>query len=113
MQHTGQGGESLRAEDRFDTQLPIRINGAPGEARNISAHGIYMEIDMRQELGAVVNFTVEFMLYGRPQRLLCEGEVVRVDEQDGRVRVAARLLAPLFDEEEPAQEEAAVAAASA
>lgn len=113
MQQTGQGGDGLRAEERFDTQLPVRINGAPGEAHNISAHGIFLETDVRQEVGALVNFTVEFMLYGRPQRLLCEGKVVRVDEQDGRVRIAARLLAPLFEEEPLPQEEPAVAAASA
>lgn len=108
----GQGGSELRADARFDTVLPIRIAGAPGEAHNVSTHGIYFETDVRQEVGSLVNFTVEFSLYGRKHRLLCEGKVVRVEQHGDRIGVAARLLAPLF-EEEPLPHEPDVASASA
>lgn len=105
-------GNLLRSEERFDTQLPIRIRDAEGEAQNISSHGVYFETDVRQEIGALVNFTIEFTLYGHRQQLLCEGKVVRVQEEGGRIGVAARLIAPLFDEEQ-LPEDTAVAAASA
>ena len=87
-----------RAAVRFDTEMPVRIDGAEGIARNISSTGIYFETDVRQELGALVNLTIEFSLHGQRQRLQCEGKVVRVDARDGRVGVAARLLAPFFAE---------------
>lgn len=109
----GQGGSEQRADARFDTVLPIRIAGSPGEAQNVSAHGIYFETDVRQEVGSLVNFTVEFSLYGRKHRLLCEGKVVRVEQHGNRIGVAARLLAPLFEEEEPLPHAPDLASASA
>ncbi len=80
--------------------MPVRIRGLPGTTHNISAHGVSFETDVRQEVGSLVNFTVEFTLQGQKHRLLCEGKVVRVEQEDGRIRVAARLLAPFFAGEE-------------
>ena len=94
-----QAGREQRRADRFDTGLPVRVGGGSGRTHNISAHGIYFETDTRQEPGSLVNFTVEFTLNGRTHRLLCEGKVVRVEPRGDRVGVAARLLAPLFDED--------------
>ena len=91
-----QRGSEQRAAARFDTRLPVRLKGLEGVSHNVSNNGIYFETDLRHELGALVNFTVEFTLHGRKHRLLCEGKVVRVEEQGNRVGVAARLLAPFF-----------------
>ena len=85
-----------RAAVRFDTALPVALEGATGETHNISALGVCFETDAQQRVGELVNLTVEFTLQGQRHRLLCEGKVVRVEEQDGRGWVAARLLAPLF-----------------
>jgi hypothetical protein len=89
-----------RAAIRFDTALPVRLAGATGETHNISAQGIYFETDVEQRPGELVNFTLEFTLYGHRQRLLCEGKVVRVERHGRRVGVAARLVAPFFDSTE-------------
>lgn len=101
------GNAALRASEqraavRFDTSMPVRIAGAEGATHNISAHGVYFETDVQQRIGSLVNLTVEYTLYGRTHRLQCEAKVVRVDRQDGRIGVAARLLAPFFEEEEEA-----------
>jgi hypothetical protein len=77
--------------------MPVRIDGIAGETHNISAHGVYFETDVQQRVGALVNFTLEFTLYGRRHRLLCEGKVVRVERNGGRIGVAARLVAPFFE----------------
>lgn len=82
--------------------MPIRIDGAHGHTANISAHGIYFETDVPQQLGALVSFTVEFTLHGQKHHLLCEGKVVRVQPEGSRIGVAARLLAPFFADEEQA-----------
>ena len=89
-----------RTNVRFDTGLPVRIEGAAGETQNVSAQGVYFETDVQQSVGSLVNFTVEFTLYGRKHRLLCEGKVVRVEARGDRIGVAARLIAPLFEGEE-------------
>lgn len=94
------GDSELRNSVRFDTTMPVRIDGVDGETQNISAHGVYFETDVRQEIGALVNFTIEFTLYGQRHQLLCEGKVVRVQPREGRIGVAARLVTPFFAEPE-------------
>ncbi|MBE7368060.1 PilZ domain-containing protein [Ramlibacter pallidus] len=89
-----------RAAIRFDTAMPVRIEGCEGETQNISAQGVYFETDVQQPIGSLVNFTVEYTLYGRRHTLLCEAKVVRVDRHGDRIGIAARLLAPFFAEEE-------------
>jgi hypothetical protein len=89
-----------RATARFDTSMPVQIDGHAGETCNISAHGVYFETDVQQRPGTLVNITLEFTLYGERHRLLCEGKVVRVESHGDRVGVAARLVAPFFAGEE-------------
>jgi hypothetical protein len=94
------GGSEQRSAARFDTALPVHVAGSTGATHNISAQGVYFETDVRQEVGALVNFTLEFTLYGQRHQLLCEGKVIRVDTGNGRVGVAARLVTPFFAEGE-------------
>lgn len=86
-----------RAAVRFDTRLPIVLAGTAGETHDISAHGVSFDTGVQQRLGELVNFTLEFTHNGKRHRLLCEGKVVRVEPRGGRLRVAARLVTPLFD----------------
>ena len=95
--------DDQRGAARFDTRLPVHIAGMEGATHNISAHGVCFEADVAPALGTLLNFTVEFNLHGHRQTLLCEGKVVRVEPRGGRVGVAARLVAPLFDGVEVAQ----------
>jgi hypothetical protein len=97
MEPSGELTSDQRNAIRFDTAMPVHIDGAAGATQNISAHGIYFETDIEQRVGALVNFTLEFTLYGRQHQLLCEGKVVRVEQHGDRIGVAARLVAPFFD----------------
>jgi acyl-coenzyme A thioesterase PaaI-like protein len=92
--------QDQRRADRFDVALPVRLAGGAGLTHNISAHGVSFESAVRPAVGSLVNFSVEFTLHGRPQRLRCEGKVLRVERRGDRYLVAARLVAPLFDGEE-------------
>jgi hypothetical protein len=87
-----------RVAERYDTAMPVSVGGVPGLTRNISARGVYFETDVAQRLGALVNFTVEYTLQGRKRYLLCEGKVVRVEQQGQRVGIATRLVAPFFED---------------
>ena len=99
---TNTDGRDQRAAVRVDTTMPVQLAGCAGTAHNISNRGVYFETDVEHRLGALVNFTIEFNLYGRSHRLLCEGKVVRVEQHGQRVGVAARLVAPFFEGEEQA-----------
>ncbi len=85
-----------RGADRFDTELPVEISGAKGLTRNISATGVYFEAQVSQEVGSHVSFTVEVTVRGEVLKLVCEGEVVRVDHKDGTVGIAAKLGSSFF-----------------
>lgn len=93
-----------RASTRFDSVMPIEMQGVEGWTRNISSTGVYFETDASQEVGSRVNLTLEFTLEGKHHRLLCEGEVVRVDQASDRVGVAARLLTPFFAAADPVRD---------
>ena len=85
-----------RGADRFDTELPVEMSGVKGLTRNISATGVYFETQASQEPGSRVNFTVEVTVRGEVLKLVCEGEVVRVDKKDGVVGIAAKLGRSFF-----------------
>lgn len=97
------GTREQRGAIRFDTHMPLQTEHGAGVARNISAHGVCFETDIEPHEGALVNFSIEYTLHGRRQRLLCEGKVVRVEPHGDRVRVAARLVAPFFEGVEVAE----------
>jgi hypothetical protein len=85
-----------RGADRFDTELPVDMSGAKGLTRNISATGVYFETQGSQEPGSRVNFTVEVTVRGEVLKLVCEGEVVRVDRKNGVTGIAAKLGKSFF-----------------
>jgi hypothetical protein len=101
--HSTRRTRDQRAAARFDTAMPVRMEEGAGRTQNISAQGIYFETDVEQRIGSLVNFTVEYTLYGQKHRLLCEGKVIRVEAHGDRIGVAARLVAPFFAEEETAE----------
>lgn len=82
-----------RAAERYALALRVQLPNGEGETRNISAGGIYFACDRGFEEGAAIEFTVEFDagLGLAPMLLRCKGRVVRVDEMDGRVGVAAKV----------------------
>lgn len=96
----GRSLRDARAAARFETRMPVRIAHGSGTTHNISTQGVYFETDEPPPEGSLVNFSVEYTLYGRKHRLLCEAKVVRVEPRGDRVGVAARLVAPFFEAEE-------------
>ena len=76
---------------RFETVLPVEIGNFHGLARNISATGIYFETEAAPELGSHVYFAVELTVRGEKLKLVCDGQVLRVDDKDGVHGVAAKL----------------------
>ena len=87
---------SGRQADRFDTELPVEVNGAQGLTRNISASGVYFETDVLQAPGTRVSFTVEMHVNGKKMNMVCEGEIVRVEQRNGKIGVAAQLVNSFF-----------------
>jgi len=78
--------------DRINSCLPLSVNGKAGVTRDISATGVFFEIDENFSAGTKIQFEVELNTPGGPLRLVCDGEVVRVVTEGGRSGVAAKIL---------------------
>ena len=84
----------LRTEPREAIALPLHLaSGERGVTRDISATGLFFEIDCSHPLGSELDLTVELNLDGRAVRLECRGQVVRVEHAGERTGVAVKMLA--------------------
>jgi hypothetical protein len=91
-----------RTSRRFTMSLPLAVkvgseSGATekrGETRDVSFRGLYFLIDSSLEPGTPIEFVLtlpkEITMAGDVQ-IRCYGQVVRVDDQNGRRGVAARI----------------------
>jgi len=69
-----------------------------GLTRNISATGIYFETEIAAEPGSRVHFSIEMHVHGEKQKLLYDGEVIRVDHQNGMLGIATKLTVSFFSD---------------
>jgi hypothetical protein len=92
-----------RREDRFAAVLPLEMEGVSGFTRDVSETGVYFETDaLSEEIGPLVNFSLEYRQGGQVQKLQCEAKVVRVEARGDHVGIAAKLMEPLFAQPEAA-----------
>ncbi|MDD2881475.1 MAG: PilZ domain-containing protein [Rhodoferax sp.] len=96
--HTTVPPQIQRSADRFDTELPVEIGGISSLTRNISATGMYIETDTHLTTGSHVQFTVEVVVRGQNLKLVCEGEVVRVEQKGDTTGVAIKLDKSFFSD---------------
>jgi hypothetical protein len=81
-----------RKEERFATELPIKLEGGEGVVRNVSANGIYFVTDVALQEGQPVKFTLDFQNFpSGPIAVNCIARIVRVEEQGSRKGVAASI----------------------
>lgn len=80
-----------RAEERVTVALPVNLGTATGTTRDVSATGVYFEVDATYALGSGMDFEVELDTPGGPMRMKCRGEIVRIEPQGRRVGVAVKI----------------------
>ena len=85
-------GRMRRVDERISSQFPIQVNGVHGNTRDISASGIYFEIDENNDVGSKIQFSVQLDTPGGVINLVCEGEVIRLEKRDGKLGIAAKIL---------------------
>jgi hypothetical protein len=71
-----------RRDERFDSDLRIRLDHGDGLMRNVSASGVYFVTDVNLKPGQPLKFTLEFSgLQIGVVSARCEARVVRVEPQ--------------------------------
>jgi len=86
-------GIDLRQQPREIVELPVSMqDGGMGKTRDVSATGLYLEMEGTLGSGSVVDLSIELSLDERPIFLTARGQVVRVEIRDGRTGFALRLV---------------------
>src|SRR5437899_12050811 len=92
-----------RRAPRYPIGLPIEVEAlGSAETRDVSTTGVFFETRQLLVPGAVIRFSLVFQHEESepPLRLVCEGEVARVERRDERLGVAATITEFTFDPEE-------------
>lgn len=80
-----------RKGERVCTALPVALGGTMGVTRDVSASGVFFEMDIMCAVGSLVRFTVEVATPSRKVILNCEGDVVRTEARDTGMGLAVRI----------------------
>jgi hypothetical protein len=81
-----------RKEDRVAVSLQVSMKESSYVANNISPSGIYFEVGDTFNVGEMVDFTVDLSTHSGDAILKCNGEIVRVEDQNGKIGVAVKIL---------------------
>jgi hypothetical protein len=81
-----------RLDERFESIMPIELDQASGETRNVSASGIYFITDVALAQGMPVSFTLRFrQASGGAFLLRGEAHVVRLEQVGNKFGVGAAI----------------------
>ncbi len=85
--------DEKRALQRVHVEIPVCIGQEKSVTRDVSLAGIYFLTDHPFTEGKDLNFSLDlaYALPGKPVTLGCQGEVVRVEQHDGKYGIAARI----------------------
>jgi hypothetical protein len=83
--------QEKRKSERVCAALPVALDGMEGITRDVSATGVFVQMDMSCAVGSLVRFTVEFTTPTRKLILDCEGDVVRTERRGTELGLAVRI----------------------
>jgi hypothetical protein len=88
--------EERRLEPRERLELPLRLrDGSHAVTRDISASGLYFEMNGEHEVDGLVDF--EMQLPDLHMKFTAVGQIVRVEHRFGITGVAVKLLSPRLE----------------
>ncbi len=80
-------------EERVPTARPVKLDNGTGITRNVSAAGVFFETDVDYAPDSEISFAIELDAPGGKKMMLrCQGRIVRVEQRDGKVGVAAKII---------------------
>ncbi len=87
------GGDNRdkRKEERVSTILPVNVGSTAGIVRDVSASGIFFEIDANYTLGSSISFAVKLDTPSGFMNLKCMGEIVRIEPRESKVGVGVKI----------------------
>ena len=82
-----------RASQRIQVEVPVYIGQVKAVTRDVSWSGIFFLTDQAFVQGGSLNFSLDlsYAVPGKPIKLDCQGEVVRVEQFGEKFGIAARI----------------------
>lgn len=79
-------------EPRYRTERPVQMGSFTGVCRDLSASGLYFELDPAAQPGQVVSLSIDLDAMGRRMQWVMEAQVVRTVQTNGKLGIGARIL---------------------
>ena len=85
--------DEKRMSQRIQVEVPVYIGHLKAVTRDVSWSGIYFLADQPFTEGGELNFSLDlnYALPGKPIKLDCQGEIIRVEQQGDKFGIAARI----------------------
>lgn len=80
-----------RKEERIVTALPVRLGEIIGLTRDVSAAGIFFEVDAACAVGGDISFALELDTPTGKIMLRCKGNIVRTESRNDKLGVAVKI----------------------
>ena len=80
-----------RKSERVLAEMPIRVGGSLGTTRDVSATGVFFEIDSSMAVGSEISFEIEMQTALGPMMMKCSGQVVRTGQKGSRTGIAVKM----------------------
>lgn len=90
-------GKKRRKEERISVMLPVNLDKTQYITRDISPSGVYFEAEESFVLGGRVDFVVEFINSVGALKLKCSGEIVRVENHNGKKGIAVKIVESVME----------------
>ncbi len=90
--------QDQRREERVSAALPVDLGTATGITSDVSASGVYFETDVDYAPGSEIGFAIKLDgPRGKEMKFKCQGQIVRVEHRNGKVGVAAKIVASTLE----------------
>ena len=82
-----------RASQRIQVEVPVYVGQEKAVTRDVSWAGIYFLTDQPFDQGGSLSFSLDlsYALPGKPIKLDCQGEVIRIEKFGEKFGVAAKI----------------------
>ena len=79
-----------RREERLDAVMPVQLENALGVTRDISASGMFLEMDATYAVGSTIEVALDLMMPWGKALFRCTGKVIRMERRQKRVGIAVQ-----------------------
>lgn len=85
-----------RENERVYAEIPVRVSEQIGLTRDVSASGIFFEIDDFNEIGTEISFELELDTPSGKMTLQAVGNIVRTESRGQKTGVAVKIVDSKF-----------------